>query len=116
MRLTRKGRGMVAVDDYAALIDPTGEAMPTRLATPNPLPQGERGRLRSANRPYSIQFDPIRPYPLPQASYPHGGIAPGSDGNARRGCNPRTLAQGRETGWTPLKLLPPLTVATRLRR
>jgi hypothetical protein len=30
MRLTHKGRGMVAVDDYASLIDPTGEAMPRR--------------------------------------------------------------------------------------
>ena len=83
---------MVTVDDYASLIDPT--------------------------RPNSTRFDPNRPYPLPQASTAHGGMgtAPEADGNARRGCNPRTLAQGPESGWTPLKLLPPLTVATRLRR
>jgi len=44
---------MATADDYASLIDPTGEAMPIpccRAKTlptphPNPLPQGERGRL-----------------------------------------------------------------------
>ncbi len=59
----------------------------------------------------------IAPYRLPQASYPHGGMgkAPEADGDARRGCNPRTLPQARETGWSPLKTLPPLTVAATLR-
>ncbi len=59
----------------------------------------------------------IAPYRLPQASYPHGGMgkAPEADGDARRGCNPRTLSQARETGWSAPKTLPPLTVAATLR-
>jgi len=66
--LTRKGEGMVTADDYASLIDPT--------------------------RPNSTQFDPIRPYPLPQASTVQGGMgtAPRAGGKTRRGCNSRTLA------------------------
>ncbi len=33
---------MATADDYASLIDPTGEAISTLLATPHSLPQGER--------------------------------------------------------------------------
>ncbi len=40
---------MATADDYASLIDPTGEAISTLLATPHSLPQGERGRLPWCN-------------------------------------------------------------------
>ncbi len=80
---------MVTADDYASLIDPT--------------------------RPHSTRFD-LTNCPKRRIRMGAIGTAPGADGNARRGCNPRTLAQARETGWSPLKWLPPLTVATRLRR
>ncbi len=95
---------------------------------PNPLPQGERerlprtitlrllhptahppgrgdgyrGRLRFANRPYTL----IAPYstftdcPTRRIHMGHGQ-SPGADGGIRRGCNPRTLPQARETGWSP---------------
>jgi len=43
------------------------------------------------------------------------GKAPEADESGRRGCNPRTLSQARETGWSAPKTLPPLTVAATLR-
>ena len=48
--ISRKGRGMVTADDYAALIAPTFILHPTAL--PHGEGDGYRGRLRFANRPY----------------------------------------------------------------
>ena len=84
---------------------------------------GYRGRLRFANRPYTLiapyaslawgegtvtvddyaalivptRPNSIRLYTLPQAAPLHGGMvtAPWADGNAGRGCNPRATARGR---------------------
>ena len=99
-RSPSRGEGIVAADDYASLIDPTGEAMPKRLATPHPdpLPQGERGSLlRLEARPGLL---------------------------THRGWNPRTLPQARDAGlasaeaWEfgQIPSLPPLAVATTMRR
>ncbi len=69
---------------------------------------------------YALLIDPTRPdstIPIaPSVASAWGmGKAPEADGQARRGCNPRPLPQARETGWSPLKTLPPLTVAATLR-
>ncbi len=128
-------RGAVSTDDYATLIDPTdpaGEAMPTGLATPHPgpLPQGERGWL-----PWCNALRLVHPTLLPQGesyrgrlgcanrpyrpcwrSHANGVGDPSPWPSPAGGEGTVTLAQGRETGWSPSKTLPPLTVAATLRR
>ena len=89
LTLSRKGRG----DGYLG-------AMRSAYCT-LPLTRRERGWLPwTITLRYSTQFDSIRP----ESTLP---IAPSV---------PRAWGHGQEAGWSPLKLLPPLTVATRLRR
>jgi len=109
-----RGEGMVTADDYASLIDPT-RPYSTLLAKPcqrgwRPLTltlsrkgRGDcyRGRLRFANRPYSTRLDPT---------------CPGAVGNPVEG---GTLAPWRRRGmpgWHPPTTLPPLALATTMRR
>jgi len=93
---------MVTADDYAPLIDPT---RPYQLIpTPHSPARGE-GMVTADD--YASLIDPIRPdstLPIAPsiASVWRMGTSPETDVNARRGCNPRTLAQARESGWTPL--------------